>query len=124
MTTGQLAAARSADSRISDGDEGHWNDKADAPRHVGEHAAAVFVSWYEAAKFANWLTTGDAHNGAYHFDATGVLTNVLTRLQIQGASRARSMRFRPRTSGTRRPTSKLTEADTHSIQRANADRLR
>ena len=33
-------------------------------------------SWYEAAKFANWLTTGNAYSGAYQFNGSGVLTAV------------------------------------------------
>ena len=34
------------------------------------------ASWYEAAKFCNWLTTGNAYSGAYQFDGFGVLTAV------------------------------------------------
>jgi formylglycine-generating enzyme required for sulfatase activity len=33
-------------------------------------------SWYELAKFANWLTTGNAYNGTYQFNGSGTLTNV------------------------------------------------
>ncbi len=82
VTIGQFAAAQAADGRIGDGDEGYWNDGTDDTRMVGERAPAAFVSWYEAARFANWLTTGDAYDGAYLFDAGGTLTNVLTRSQI------------------------------------------
>ena len=46
---------------------------------------AANVSWYEAAKYCNWLTTGDAYNGAYQFDGSGTLTNVMTRDQIFSA---------------------------------------
>jgi len=31
------------------------------------------VSWLEAARFANWLTSGNALKGAYQFDAAGQL---------------------------------------------------
>ena len=34
------------------------------------------VSWYEAAKFANWLTSGDALQGAYQFSDATTFTGV------------------------------------------------
>ena len=34
------------------------------------------VSWYEAAQFCNWLTSGNKYLGAYQFDGSGTLTNV------------------------------------------------
>ena len=37
---------------------------------------AAYVSWLEAAKYCNWLTTGDAYLGAYQFDGSGNLTGV------------------------------------------------
>lgn len=37
---------------------------------------ATGVSWYEAAKFCNWMTSGDAYDGAYKFDVNGVFQGV------------------------------------------------
>ncbi|MDD3275998.1 MAG: SUMF1/EgtB/PvdO family nonheme iron enzyme, partial [Kiritimatiellales bacterium] len=34
------------------------------------------VSWYKAAQFCNWLTSGNKYIGAYQFDDSGTLTNV------------------------------------------------
>ena len=34
------------------------------------------VSWYEAAKFSNWLTSGDALQGAYTFSDSNTFTGV------------------------------------------------
>lgn len=73
VTVDQFAKARFADSRIGDGDEGYWND---GTRTVGTGGPVSYVSWFEAAKFANWLTTGDAYSGAYQFDDSGTLMTV------------------------------------------------
>ncbi|HPR83657.1 MAG TPA: SUMF1/EgtB/PvdO family nonheme iron enzyme [Pontiellaceae bacterium] len=34
------------------------------------------VSWYDAAQFCNWLTSGNKYLGAYQFSGSGTLTNV------------------------------------------------
>lgn len=68
VTIDQFAKARAADSRIGDGDEN--------PYGGGVNRAASYTSWLEGAKFANWLTTGDAYSGAYQFNGSGVLTAV------------------------------------------------
>jgi formylglycine-generating enzyme required for sulfatase activity len=34
------------------------------------------ASWYEAAQFCNWLTSGNKYTGAYQFNGSGTLTNV------------------------------------------------
>jgi len=73
ITIDQFTKARAADNRIGSGDEDYWNSGA---RTVGTAAPAVYSSWLECAKFANWLTTGDAYTGAYQFDNGGVLTAV------------------------------------------------
>jgi formylglycine-generating enzyme required for sulfatase activity len=36
--------------------------------HIGTSVPANMVSWYEAAKFCNYLTSGDKHFGAYQFN--------------------------------------------------------
>lgn len=71
VSINQFNKARAADARISNGNEGYWNQ---GTRTVGPDAPASKVSWYEAAKFSNWLTTGDAHIGVYQFDNSGSLT--------------------------------------------------
>ncbi len=66
----QFFKARAADSRIGNGDENYWNVGI---RSVGNDAPASRVSWFEAAMFCNWLTTGDAYAGAYQFNGSGSL---------------------------------------------------
>jgi formylglycine-generating enzyme required for sulfatase activity len=51
-------------SGAGDGDENYWND---GTRTVGWGAPAVNVSFYEAMRYCNWLTSGDIDNGAYIF---------------------------------------------------------
>ena len=55
-------------SGVGNGDEDYWND---GTRMVGWDAPATMVTWNEAAKYCNWLTSGSPTNGAYQFDATG-----------------------------------------------------
>lgn len=69
----QFFKARAVDDRIGDGDENYWND---GTRSVGIHAPVSTVSWFEAATFCNWLTTGDAYTGVYRFDGGGTLLAV------------------------------------------------
>ncbi len=69
----QFFKARAEDSRIGSGNEDYWND---GTRTVGPGAPVARVSWYEAARFANWLTSGDAYAGAYQFDTNGTLVAV------------------------------------------------
>jgi formylglycine-generating enzyme required for sulfatase activity len=64
------AAVIAADSRV--GNAGSWSGS----QPTGSS------SWFEAAKFCNWLTSGDAYLGAYQFDGSGALTNVMTRAQM------------------------------------------
>ncbi len=40
------------------------------------------VSWKEALRYCNWLTTGNAYSGAYQFNDAGVPTGVMTREEI------------------------------------------
>jgi len=64
ISASQWATAIADDSRI--GDTGSGSGSQPTGR----------ATWYEAAKFANWLTSGDAYLGAYQFDGTGTLTNI------------------------------------------------
>lgn len=55
-------------SGVGSGDENYWND---GTRMVGWDAPVTMVTWNEAAKYCNWLTSGSPTNGAYQFDASG-----------------------------------------------------
>lgn len=44
-----------------------------------------YVSWYDAARFANWLTTGDTERGVYHF-TEGHLSDVVVHEQATSRS--------------------------------------
>lgn len=72
VTADQWASVVSADSRV--GSSGSW---------WGGSQPTATLTWYESAKFANWLTTGNAYSGAYQFNDSGTLTNVMTRAQIK-----------------------------------------
>jgi hypothetical protein len=73
VTIDQFMKARAADGRIGNGNENYWND---GTRTGGVNAPASYTTWHEAAKFCNWLTTGDAYAGVYQYDAGGVLQAV------------------------------------------------
>lgn len=75
ITLGEFQTAANADSRVSSAFSGNADNKP-----------VVNVTWYEAAKYCNWLTTGDAYSGAYQFDGSGNLTNTLSRSDILAAS--------------------------------------
>ena len=64
VTADQWAAVIAADSVV--GNAGNWS---------GSQPTAS-SSWYEAAKFANWLTSGDALQGAYTFSNSTTFTGV------------------------------------------------
>ncbi len=65
VTAAQWEAVRLADGRV--GDISVWS---------GEQPVGG-VSWLEAARFANWLTSGDVHKGAYRFSSTNVPADVV-----------------------------------------------
>ncbi len=44
-------------------------DRADRPVN--------YVSWYDAARFSNWLTTGDTESGVYTFGGATTVTDIL-----------------------------------------------
>jgi formylglycine-generating enzyme required for sulfatase activity len=53
--------------------EDYWNEGI---RTVGGNAPASNVSWYEATKYCNWLTSGDVYSGAYLYDDSGIFLGV------------------------------------------------
>jgi formylglycine-generating enzyme len=57
----------------------HWND---GTRNVGPNAPAVRMNFHHAAQYANWLTTGDAQQGAYTISSEGLVTSVMSREAI------------------------------------------
>lgn len=67
VTIDQFAKARAADSRIGDGNEN--------PYGIGVDATAA-CTWLEAAKFANYLTSGTYNGGAYQFTDANTFTGV------------------------------------------------
>ncbi len=67
ITIDQFAKAYAADDSISNGNENYWND---GTRNVGTGAPACALTWTEAARFANWLTTGNADTGVYQFSGS------------------------------------------------------
>jgi sulfatase modifying factor 1 len=66
VTAQQWAAVSSFDANVED----NANDPWSGLQPTGN------VSWNEAAKFANWLTSGDALLGAYQFSDANTLTGV------------------------------------------------
>jgi len=66
-------------SGVGDIDQNYWND---GTHMVGWDAPATVLTWNEAAKYCNWLTSGNPTNGAYQFDATG---NTLTAVDRDAA---------------------------------------
>ena len=64
VTGAEFGVAVTADVRIG-------GCSSDAP-----NAPAYYVSWYEAAKYCNWLTSGDAYLGAYTHDGSGIFTGI------------------------------------------------
>ena len=58
--------------------EKQWTSVVNADSRVEntEFGSGLGTTWFEAARFCNWLTSGDAYSGAYDFDANGVLVNV------------------------------------------------
>ena len=70
VSINQFMTAYGADNRVGSGDEDEWFSSE------GGVAPAVLVSFYESMKYANWLTSGDAYDGAYQFNSSGTLTAV------------------------------------------------
>ena len=66
VTSDQWAAVAGFDALVEDNSNDPW---------TGSQPTAN-ASWYEAAKFANWLTSGDALQGAYGFSDATTFTGV------------------------------------------------
>jgi hypothetical protein len=45
----------------------------------GVATAIGSISWNSAAKYCNWLTTGDFNTGVYSFNGSGVITGIMDR---------------------------------------------
>ncbi len=74
VTAAQWSTVLSADSNIGNAGTGSGSQPTSS------------TSWYEAAKFANWLTSGDALTGAYSFSDASTMTGIdrSTALNIYG----------------------------------------
>jgi formylglycine-generating enzyme required for sulfatase activity len=59
-----VSLAQMQASGAGSGNENYWND---GTRTLGTNAPAVYVTFYEAMKYCNWLTSGNTNNGAYNF---------------------------------------------------------
>ncbi len=63
----------------------YWND---GTRTVGRNAPAVRISFFQAAQYCNWRTTGDAVQGAYTIDTDpqsatyGYVIDIMSRADI------------------------------------------
>ena len=66
VTVAQWTAVRSYDANVG------------SPSAFSGSQPTANASWYEAAKFANWLTSGDALQGAYTFSGTSGANNTFT----------------------------------------------
>jgi formylglycine-generating enzyme required for sulfatase activity len=64
VTGAEFGAAVTADSRVG--------------TYVSQTAnsSAEYISWYEAAKYCNWKTSGDAYLGAYTHDVNGTFMGI------------------------------------------------
>ena len=69
ITIDQFTKANAAAlGTLGDGNENPWS--------IGVNGAALNTSWLEAAKFANYLTSGTYNGGAYQFSDVNTLTGV------------------------------------------------
>lgn len=72
----EISFSQFAPSGVGSGNENFWVGS------IGSNAPAVRVGWYEAARYANWLTSGDENVGAYTINGSGEVTGVMTRQEI------------------------------------------
>ncbi len=74
ITVRQFMAACATDSRISDASVDIWNGGGPSDSYgaaIGPDAPASHFGLYDAMRFANYLTTGNAIEGVYQFDDEG-----------------------------------------------------
>jgi formylglycine-generating enzyme required for sulfatase activity len=72
-----LKAEASSENPIGNGSENVWNSGVTYMGYTmnyGVDAPAGEVSWYEAARFVNWLSSGDTTIGIYQFNESGTVT--------------------------------------------------
>lgn len=72
VTIDQFSKANAASGgQIGNGNEDIWNSQQpnpfNDPLNYGVYAPASAIYWHEAAKFVNWLSSGDANTGVYQF---------------------------------------------------------
>jgi len=70
VTSDQWATVTGFDNLIENNSNDSWSDQWSGSQPTAR------ASWYEAAKFANWLTSGDALQGAYQFSDATTFTGV------------------------------------------------
>lgn len=73
VTENQWDAVVAANTMDLLNDPGYW---------TGDRPVAA-ISWYEAAMFCNWLTSGDVRQGVYAVNESGVVTGI-DRVSAQG----------------------------------------
>ncbi len=62
-----VAGAPTGNPSIAYDESGYW---------TGTNVPTNEVSWYEAAQFCNYLTSGNKYSGAYNFDGSGTFLGV------------------------------------------------
>lgn len=77
VTIDQFTKANAASGGQIGNDNEHlwnsgWPNPNNHPLDLGVHAPATAVNVYEAARFVNWLTTGDANTGVYSFSGNTI----------------------------------------------------
>lgn len=70
VSISQYVEAYNQDDSLGDGDELYWADL------LGSNAPVACLSWYEAARYCNWLTSGSSSNGAYEVDVGGMVVGI------------------------------------------------
>jgi len=84
ITIDQFTKANAASgSVIGNGNENYWNDGI---RNVGNGAPACALTWAEAARFANWLSSGNIGIGVYQL--SGDLVTGINRSYRNGSNLA------------------------------------
>ncbi len=81
-----------------------------------------FISWYDAVRFTNWLTSGTTESGTYAITGGGPNSGSVS-VPDHASSAPASSFCRRKMSGTRRPTTMAPAASTTTTPRAATLRL-